>query len=50
MDFYQALTETCQRRGWRTWWFAIDDGCRGFAGKQYGKLAGRTLEVVRAEL
>ncbi|CAC5421302.1 unnamed protein product [Mytilus coruscus] len=48
MAKYQQLVEECQQWGWRTWCFAIEVRCRGFAGQTLCQDLG-SLRVVQTD-
>ncbi|XP_060083282.1 uncharacterized protein LOC132562552 [Ylistrum balloti] len=49
---YSDLMEQCRERGWRTWLFPVDVGCRGFPARSVWKtfqalgVVGRTRKMV----
>jgi hypothetical protein len=40
MARYQELAETCTNKGWKTWVFPVEIGCRGFPAKSLMKMLG----------
>lgn len=51
---YQELSDDCREKGWKTWCFPVEVGCRGFAGqslwkcsKQLGISSKGCREIVR---
>lgn len=37
---YQDLADTCRDRGWKTWVFPVEVGCRGFPSQSVWKMLG----------
>jgi hypothetical protein len=37
---YQDLADTCKERGWKTWVFPVEVGCRGFPSQSVWKMLG----------
>ena len=37
---YQELADTCRERGWKTWVFPVEVGCRGFPSQSVWKMLG----------
>ena len=38
---YQPLVDACKAKGWRTWCFAVEVGCRGFVAQSMWRMFGR---------
>lgn len=38
---YQPLVDACKEKGWRTWCFAVEVGCRGFVAQSMWRMFGR---------
>ncbi|XP_045190884.1 uncharacterized protein LOC123547684 [Mercenaria mercenaria] len=37
---YQDLADTCRDRGWKTWVFPVEVGCRGFLSQSVWRMLG----------
>ncbi|XP_078666098.1 uncharacterized protein LOC144908400 [Branchiostoma floridae x Branchiostoma belcheri] len=38
---YQELVSRCREKGWKTWYFPVEVGCRGFIGQTLWKALGQ---------
>ena len=41
MAKYTELQEQCRRRGWSTWLFPVEIGCRGFPAEYVWRMLGK---------